>query len=317
MQASIHALAPVILVVAVGFTIRQIRYLPDSLWPALDHICWFLLFPLLIIRTLSRADLYTVPFTGLAGALLIAAGLMVGLLFACKPLLRRFGVTGPSYTSFFQGASRWNGFAALAIIRALYGDAGLVVGALSFAVLVPFLQAVNVAVLTRYGVPESGAQPFSSARLGWQLLKNPMLISIVLGLALNSLNTFTPFTLAESALFGTTVDLIAGSAIGLSLLAVGAGLKFHTIHRAKGLVVLSSVLKLVMMPLLIVVACDWFSVMNLSRDVAIICGAAPTAGTAYVMARQMGGDADTVAAIITVQTLAATITLPLMLYWLI
>jgi len=48
----------------------------------------------------------------------------------------------------------------------------------------------------------------------------------------------------------------------------------------------------------------------------VICGAAPTAGTVYIMARQMGGDADMAAAIITFQTLSAVITLPLMLYYL-
>jgi predicted permease len=309
---SINALIPVFLVIAIGMAIRKINYLPGSIWPALDQLCWFLLFPLLIIKTLSQADLSSVPIEGLAGVLLFAAGSMVALLFLLKPVLARFtGLDGPGYTSFFQGTSRWNGFAALAIIKALYGDEGLVLGALSFAVLVPVLQTTNILVLTLWGEPEDHpGEPFSVQKLFRQLSKNPMLVSIAIGLSLNFISV------QLSGVVETTLNLIAASALGLSLLAVGAGLKFDTLGRMKINVILSAALKLIAMPLLIVVACNYLDVDGLSREVAVVCGAAPTAGTAYIMARQMGGDADMAAAIITVQTLAAVVTLPLMLFWL-
>jgi hypothetical protein len=43
----------------------------------------------------------------------------------------------------------------------------------------------------------------------------------------------------------------------------------------------------------------------------------PTASSAYILARQLGGDAPMMAAIITGQTLLSAITIPLMLGWLI
>ena len=84
----------------------------------------------------------------------------------------------------------------------------------------------------------------------------------------------------------------------------------------KAVLVLCSLLKLIVMPLIIVAACLALNVTGLSREVAVVCGAAPTAGTAYLMARQMGGDADMAAAIVTFQTLLAVFTLPLVLYFL-
>ena len=292
---------------------RRIKYLPDSIWPALDHLCWFLLFPLLIIRTLSQADLSGLPVKDLGYALLIAVSMMVILLLIMKPLLTKsVNLTGPGYTSFFQGTSRWNGFAALAIIQALYGESGLVLGALSFAVMVPFLQTINVIILSIYGQPVGyGKVGFSVKGLGLQLVKNPMLISISIGIGLNLIN------ISVGPLFSTTIDLVAGSALGLALLAVGAGLNFSSLNNAKVIVVISSILKLLIMPVFIIFACSLLTVTGLSREVAVVCGAAPTAGTAYIMAKQMGGDADMVAAIITFQTLAAVFTLPLMLYLLI
>lgn len=310
MLSTFNAILPVFLVIALGFTIRRIQYLPDSVWPALDQLCWFLLFPLLIILTLSQADLDSVPIPGLASALLIAVSLMICLLFALKPLMQRlFGLTDPGFTSFFQGTSRWNGFAALAIIQALYGQPGLVLGALSFAVIVPVLQVVNVIVLTLYGNPEGKeSSAFSIKQLLGQLVRNPMLVSITIGISLNQLDWQFGDALQ------TTLELIAGSTLGLALMAVGAGLKINALQGIKSTIIISSTLKLIAMPMFIVFACAILSVTGLPKEVAVICGAAPTAGTAYIMAKQMGGDANMVAAIITFQTLAAVLTLPLMLY---
>ena len=47
--------------------------------------------------------------------------------------------------------------------------------------------------------------------------------------------------------------------------------------------------------------------------VALLFGAAPTASSAYTLARQLGGDAPLMAAIVTIQTALSFLTLPLTL----
>ncbi|MCY3768367.1 MAG: AEC family transporter [Gammaproteobacteria bacterium] len=310
MLTTINVLVPVFLVIGTGFLISRTDYLPKSVWPALDLLCWYVLFPLVIILSLSEADLSSVPVRELGGALVVSVALMILLLFALKPLLGRWiGMTGPEFTSFFQGTSRWNGFAALAIVQALHGEEGLVAGALSFAVMVPILQVVNVVVLSVYGQPADGPpRVFSFRALLNQLARNPMLVSCFIGICLNRLQ----WNLGETLI--TTMELISSSALGLALLAVGAGLKFNAVQRARWSIMLSSMLKLVVMPLLIASACRYLGVSGLPYEVAIVCGAAPTAGTAYIMARQMGGDTEMIAAIIAFQTAVGILTLPLMLY---
>ena len=125
MLDAFNALVPIFLVIACGILIRRIHYIPDNVWPAIDQLCWYVLFPILIVKTLALADLDSVPVRGLASALALSAIAIIALLFAIKPLLYRYlGISGPGFTSFFQGTSRWNGFAALAIIQALYGEDG-------------------------------------------------------------------------------------------------------------------------------------------------------------------------------------------------
>ena len=47
--------------------------------------------------------------------------------------------------------------------------------------------------------------------------------------------------------------------------------------------------------------------------VAILYAAMPTAGNAYILARQMGGDAEVMASIITVTTLVSVISITLVM----
>ena len=48
--------------------------------------------------------------------------------------------------------------------------------------------------------------------------------------------------------------------------------------------------------------------------VALLCGAVPTGSGSYVLARQMGGDAPMVANILTLQVIAAALTIPFVLW---
>ena len=59
-----------------------------------------------------------------------------------------------------------------------------------------------------------------------------------------------------------------------------------------------------------------FGVEGTALAVVVLCTAAPTASGSYMLARQMGGNAPLMAEILTVQTLAALITIPLALAWL-
>jgi malonate transporter and related proteins len=67
------------------------------------------------------------------------------------------------------------------------------------------------------------------------------------------------------------------------------------------------------MPLLMWFWCQALGVTGTAAAVAVLCGAVPTASGAYVLARQMGGDATLVASILTVQIVAAAFTIPFVL----
>jgi malonate transporter len=69
------------------------------------------------------------------------------------------------------------------------------------------------------------------------------------------------------------------------------------------------VLKLVVMPILAVALAVWFGISGSSLTIVTACSAVPAASSAYVLARQMGGDAPLLAQIITLQTVLAALTM--------
>ena len=111
-MASIFAsLIPVFLIVAVGWMSRVTGFVEEKHWAGMERIAYVVFFPALVIETLARADLSSVPVLSVGGALIGAILLVAGLLLAFRSLLeRRFGIDGPSFTSVFQGATRWNTF---------------------------------------------------------------------------------------------------------------------------------------------------------------------------------------------------------------
>jgi predicted permease len=97
----------------------------------------------------------------------------------------------------------------------------------------------------------------------------------------------------------------------LGLLAVGAALDLsgRTVLRPAAL--FATGLKLLILPATVALACAMFDIGGLTRSVSVLYAALPTSSAAYILARQMNGDAGLMAAIITLSTIVGFATLPL------
>ena len=91
----------------------------------------------------------------------------------------------------------------------------------------------------------------------------------------------------------------------------GAGLHLEGLFRPSLAAGVAVFLKLVLMPVIAVALALQFGLTGSNLAVVTICSAVPTASSAYVLARQMGGDAPLLAQIITLQTILAAVTMPI------
>ncbi|MCP4433723.1 MAG: AEC family transporter [Gammaproteobacteria bacterium] len=304
MITTLNAIAPIFLIILIGYLLYRTAIVGEQVWSAIEHICFYLLLPFLIIRTLSRANLGDVPVIDFILVILVAISAMSLLLVLVYSLLRaRYPSSGPSFTSLFQGATRFHGFVALAIIGPLYGDNGVTLAAIALAIMVPLLNTTSVIVLSVYG---HSAQSILIKQILKQIARNPLIIACFAGLMLNW--TGIP-DIAFSA-----VEIIGNGGLGLALLAVGAGMRPGHAVNSKLLIFLGVFIRLIGMPVVIIIMAWLVGLEGLPRTIAIIAGAVPTAASSYVMARKMGGDAELMSNIVTFQIIASFVTLPGFIY---
>jgi predicted permease len=99
----------------------------------------------------------------------------------------------------------------------------------------------------------------------------------------------------------------------LGLLAVGAGLQVRAALAQKRPLVLATALKLLVLPVLTWLISSLVGLNDRETGVLVLFSALPGAPASYVLARQLGGDAQLMAAILTAQTALSLLTLPLIL----
>ena len=303
MTSVIGALVPVFLIILLGVLLKRFSLFGREAWRGFENLCYFVLFPVLLVQTLATAELGAAQVLDFAAALLFAIGTMSLLLLLLYPVLRRFGVGSAAFSSLFQGATRWHGFIALSIVGLLYGDEGVTWMAITMAVIIPPLNIINVAVLAHFGSTGSRIQDVLL-----KLARNPFIIACATGAFLNLSGIGLPAPLFD------VLDILGGGALGLGLLTVGAGLNIHLVLQNRLLVGFGAMIRLLGMPGLMFLGCWLFGIEGTACTVAVIAGAVPTAASSFILARQMGGDASLMANLITMQVLLAVITLPLMIW---
>ncbi|MET3908266.1 malonate transporter [Bradyrhizobium sp. S3.3.6] len=301
MAVVIAALLPVFILIVLGVVLRRSLMRLDTQWHGLERLTYFVLFPMLLIQTLVKADLTKVPVAGVGGALLLSALAMSLLCLALRPALARLDIDGPAFTSIFQGATRWQTYVALSVSANLYGDVGLALASVAMVAIIPLVNVFSVAVLAHYAAPEKQ----SARAIVMTVIRNPLIWACAIGLFINVTHLPLPKIWHEVA------DALGRSSLAIGLLVTGAGLQLKGLLRPSLGATLGVAFKLALMPVLALALAVWFGLSGINLAIVAICAAVPTSPSAYVLARQMGGDAPLLAQIITLQTILAAITMPI------
>jgi predicted permease len=294
------AVLPIFLLIFLGFLAKARRFPGEGFWEPAERLIYFALLPALLVTTLADADLSGLNAPAMAGAIAAATVALTLLLLALQPLL---GLSGPAFTSLYQGSVRQNTYIGLAVAFGVFGAAGLAAAAVAVAVIVPLTNLLAV-VLHAHFARTSRSGIVALIKL---IALNPMILACLTGIALNVTGIGLPPVVRE------LLEIMARAALPLGLLAVGAGLDLAAARRGGRAVALAVVLKLAVLPALTAAGCWAFEVTGVAAFTAILFNGIPTAASTYILARQMGGDAKLMASIITLQVIASALTLPIIL----
>ncbi|MEI2384174.1 AEC family transporter [Breoghania sp. JC706] len=304
MMMALDALLPVLLVILTGHVVARLGLVTGDHWRGFEKIAYYVLFPCIIIRNLALVDFADLPYLALGATLAGSILVMSVILLVLRPLLERwFAVSPVRFTSIYQGAVRWNTFVGLAMADRLWGAEGVALIAVAIVAMIPLLNVLSVLVMIRFAAGTSTGV----LRVLADLVKNPYIWSTVVGLAINLTGLMPPEAVMVS------MEMMGRAALAAGLMVVGASLDIGALRRPGPALATSTVLRLIGMPLLAAGFAATFGLTGTALGVAILGTAVPTATGAYLLARQMGGDANLMAEILTFQTVAAIVTLPLAL----
>ena len=294
MIASALLLLPDFLLIALGAAIRRVRAFDPPFWRGLERFVYVVLFPALLFRalataTMSLGDAWRLVVVGL---IFTGAGMLLSAL--AKPLL---GLPHPTFAACFQCAFRFNTYIALAAASRLGGEAAVAAISLMIGVLVPVVNVAAVAMLA----PRRGAGVWLA------IARNPLVIACIAGLAWNAAAIPMPGVVAK------VLELLAGAALPLGLVAAGAGLEFLPGTLPLRAIVWWNAVKLAALPTIALAAASLLGLSPLERQMAVLLAAVPTAPSSYILAMHMNGVGAPVALLISTGTLIAIVTLPLWL----
>ena len=295
------ALAPILALILLGFVLRQSRFLPEEAWAGMEKLTYFILFPALLVGTLGDQKLTGIPWPAMLLVIVLALGSAVASLVSWH----RFGASAsnPTFTSIFQGGVRFNTYIALAVAQAFYGSAGLAMGAVAAGFMIVLVNLLCVSAFSLWSdTPSKGL-----GNLARDIIGNPLIIACSLGWLLSISGIGLP------GITGSILEITGRAALPFGLLAVGAALRPGALRGHVRPMMVASAVQFVLKPAVAALAISISGLSGIPAGVLMIFFATPTAPSAYILARQLGGDTEAMASIITFQTIAAFIVMPVII----
>ncbi|MDX2506958.1 MAG: AEC family transporter [Gammaproteobacteria bacterium] len=283
----------------IGYGLKRVRFLAEEIWSGIEKLTYFVLFPALLIRTLGNQTLAGVPWTSMlvivTGTLLTSAAVLIVLQQNIN------SENSATFTSIFQGGVRYNTYIALAVAQGLFGSVGLALSSVAAGFMIVLINLLCISVFIIWGKATfKGILPFIREIAG-----NPLIIACSIGWFLSLSGIGLP-GLTEDVL-----EIIGRAALPFGLLAVGAALKPEAIRGHVKPIVISSLVQFALKPLTAALLISSTGLTGIAAGVLVVAFMTPTAPSAYILARQLGGDTETMASIITFQTLLAFFIMPL------
>ncbi len=289
---------PVFAMVLLGYVLRRINLINQSFIETSSSLVFKGTMPTMFFLAIWQADLVqaVVPelIVGVTMGTFLAFGLSWWWAFKTVDLVNR-GV-------FIQGAFRGNcGVVSLALVASYFGAYGLAVGGVLAGFTIILFNTLAVFILAFY----SSNYSFSLNQFVREFTTNPLIISVMLGIAASLVELVLPQWIVTSA------DYFARITLPLALICVGGTLSLQTLKQSGKAAFHSSLIKVMIAPILSCLIA-WF--LGVQHDELIILWmflSSPTAVASFAMALASGSDGQLAANIIALTTVISMITITL------
>lgn len=295
---SINATIPIFLLILLGWVLLKMNLITKEFADVVDKYVFKVALPVMLFKDIATTSILkdmNMRFVLFCffGTMIMFGGVWIFAGLYCKDK----SMVG----AFAQGAARSSAaILGVAFVENICGSVGM--APIMIVAAVPLFNIFSVVMLT-FGGSERTNGMAGIKKAFINILKNPIIIGILLGMVVSALDVQIPGIPLK------TITYIAQTATPMALIAVGAN--FNTKQALTRLkpAVAASIIKLAILPAIFVPAAIWFG-FNSNEIVAIlIMTGSPATVSGYVMAKNMNNDAVLASNIILLTTLASSVTL--------
>ncbi|MDF1669279.1 MAG: AEC family transporter [Roseovarius sp.] len=296
---------PFFLIIGLGFGAARSGFFSPEATAYLTKFVFYFALSAMLFRFSANLSLADVIDWRFITAYLWGSG-VVYLLATMVSLARRVSIEEAAIEA--QCAVIGNvGFLGIPMLVMLMGDAAIV--PIMLVLVVDLIVFGSLVVILVTGSRDGRMSLGILRTVGVGLLKNPMIVSIVLGLVWSALTIPIPKPMNDF------LSILGGAATPCALFAIGASLAGKSAERpfVAGWL---SFCKLVLHPLCVALSALWFfPVEPYAASVMIAAAALPVAGNVYILAQHYGVAPHRVSASILISTLVAVFSVSLVIGW--
>lgn len=287
---SLAITAPLFLLVASGYLLKKFKIIDDRFISMGAKLVFNFALPCMLFFGISSK---TISFGLTMEIALVGAfvSIIAWLLFEWLAV-RTISVRADRAVAVMGGFRSNIGVVGLAFCTNAFGDQGVTMAAMYLAIVTVLYNVLSVITLSRKVQGEK-----TIGRTLKQVLKNPLIIAICLALVWSAAGWSMPNVIQS------TGDFVARMTLPLALICVGGGLSFNFLKQEATQVWGISFLKLIVFPLMALIAGVLFGLSGIALEVLVLMACAPTAAAAYPMVKAMGGNDSLMASVIAVTTI--------------
>jgi predicted permease len=300
---AVSLVVPVFLIVALGYILKKLGMINENFVTVSSKIVFNISLPALIFFEIVDINLEEVLNIGQISFIYIGTLISFGIAWIIAEAIAK---SGRDKASFIQGSFRGNfAIVGLAIIVNYYGVENLGKASLVLAFTIPLYNVLSVIALT---LPFRKERQLNYKNTLIEIARNPLIIAVIAALP------FSYFSIRIPEVIQTTGNYLAALALPLALIGIGGFLSFGDVTKESSLTIISTLLKLVVIPLTATIAAYLLDFSGMDLGIIFILFACPTAIASFIMAEAMGANSRLAANILLLTTLASVVTMTLGLF---
>ncbi len=299
---SLNATVPVFLTIFIGYILKQIGMLNDAFVSAANKFNFKVTLPALLFLDLATADIYNnfdIKYVLFCAVVTIIV--FFSIWGGTKLFIKDKNITGEFVQASYRSSAAILG---VAFILNIYGTSGM--APIMIIGCVPLFNIFAVIVLTVEGNSDKGTNAIKKSFIS--IIKNPIIISILLGVVASLINLRLPVILDK------TIRNFSVMASPLALVAIGAGFEGKKAIAKIKPTIAASLIKTMLLPAVFLPVAVKLGFRDQQLVALIIMLGSPATPSGYIMAKNMNHDGVLSSSVLVMTTLLSSFTITLWIF---